>query len=55
MPEMPEVKRTTLYLPASLHRALKVQAAQDGTTLTDLVVAAVTEWLARQAPAEVRR
>ena len=51
--------RTTLYLPTDLHRRLRVQAAVKGTTMTDIVVSAITSWLDRQdvsaEPAEVRR
>jgi hypothetical protein len=35
-----EIKRTTIYLPADLHRALRRKANEESTTLSELVVKA---------------
>jgi len=43
--------RTSLYLPASLHHRVRVLAAQRGTTMTQILVDALTAWLATQADA----
>jgi hypothetical protein len=42
--------RTTLDLPDSLHRRLKLQAAMEGKTLRELVVQYLEEGLRRRAP-----
>jgi aminoglycoside phosphotransferase (APT) family kinase protein len=47
----PGVRKTSFYFPAELHRQLKILAAEEDTTLSELVVTAVTEWLAAHAPA----
>ena len=39
------LKRTTVYLPESLHRALRLKASAAGTTLSALVVEAVNDLL----------
>jgi hypothetical protein len=41
-----EVKRATIYLPADLHRALKLKAAATTRTVSDLVTEAVRLTLA---------
>jgi predicted HicB family RNase H-like nuclease len=46
-------KSFQLFLPLELHRRLKVKAAQEGTTITHLIVEAIRRALAeddRQAP-----
>ena len=35
------LKRTTIYLPEDLHRNLKIKAANQKTTLTDLIIEAI--------------
>ncbi len=42
-------KRTTVYLPADLHRALKLKAAASDRSLSDLVNDAVARALAEDA------
>ncbi len=34
-------KRTTIYLPEDLHRNLKIKAANQKTTMTDLIIEAI--------------
>ena len=46
---MLQTKRTTVYLPAELHRALKLKAAAADRSLSDLVNDAVTRSLAEDA------
>ena len=38
-------KRSTVYLEPELHRALKVQAAETSTNVSELIIAAVREAL----------
>ncbi len=40
-----KAKRSTVYLDAELHRALKVQAAETSTNISDLINRAVREAL----------
>jgi hypothetical protein len=42
--------RTTLDLPDSLYRRLKVQAAQEGKTLREVVIGYLEEGLNRRSP-----
>ena len=35
------LKRTTIYLPEDLHRTLKIKAANQKTTMTDLIIEAI--------------
>ena len=35
------LKRTTIYLPEDLHRNLKIKAAKQKTTMTDLIIEAI--------------
>lgn len=35
------LKRTTIYLPEDLHRDLKIKAANQKTTMTDLIIEAI--------------
>jgi len=35
------LKRTTIYLPEDLHRELKIKAANQKTTMTDLIIEAI--------------
>jgi plasmid stability protein len=45
---MPESKvKATIYLPAEVHRRLKIRAAEVGSSMTDLVFQAVEELLQR--------
>ena len=48
-------KTTTLQFPASFHRALKMEAAQRGTTMSALVISAIEErmMLVRPRPVTV--
>ncbi|MBE0593946.1 MAG: CopG family transcriptional regulator [Gemmatimonadales bacterium] len=46
---MTELKRATVYFDPSLHRALRLKAAQTDRTLSDLVNAAVRRSLAEDA------
>ena len=47
--DMPTTKRTTVYLDASLHRALRVKALETDQSMSDLVNAAVRATLAEDA------
>lgn len=46
---MSNVKRATVYLDSSLHRALRVKAAETETSISELVNAAVQRSLAEDA------
>ena len=46
--------KTTLRVPAELHRRLRLAAAADRTTATDILEAALVEWLARREAREGR-
>lgn len=46
---MPKLKRATVYLDPSLHRALRVKAAETENSLSDLVNAAVRQSLNEDA------
>ena len=35
------LKRTTIYLPEDLHKNLKIKAANQKTTMTDLIIEAI--------------
>lgn len=41
----PGYKRTTVYLPADVHRQLKARAANEGREMSDIIETLVTEWL----------
>jgi hypothetical protein len=47
--DMPELKRATVYLEPSLHRALRVKAAHTDQSLSDLVNLAVRHALEEDA------
>lgn len=34
----PKTKRTTIYLPENLHKSLKIQAANNGTSMTEIII-----------------
>jgi predicted HicB family RNase H-like nuclease len=42
-PTREPVSRVQLIMPARLHRALKLKAAQDGTTVTQLILHAIEQ------------
>ncbi len=44
------MERTTLYLPADLHRTLRETARREGRTQADLLRQAVEEYLKRRSP-----
>lgn len=46
---MPETRRTTIYLDATLHRALRLKAAETDRSLSDLVNDALRRSLAEDA------
>ena len=46
---MPKVKRATVYLDPTLHRALRVKAAETEKSLSELVNAAVRQSLTEDA------
>ena len=46
---MPTVKRATVYLDPSLHRALRLKAAETDQSLSELVNAAIRQSLAEDA------
>ncbi len=46
---MPKVRRATIYLEPSLHRALRVKAAETEQSVSELVNAAVQRSLAEDA------
>ena len=46
---MPTVKRATVYFDASLHRALRLKAAETDQSLSELVNAALRQSLAEDA------
>lgn len=33
-----KTKRTTIYLPENLHKTLKIQAANNGTSMTEIII-----------------
>ena len=39
------LKRTTIYLPEELRRNLKIKAANQKTTMTDLIIEAIEKYL----------
>lgn len=39
------IKRTTIYLPEDLRQQLKVKAIKQETTMTDIIISAVTQYL----------
>jgi hypothetical protein len=39
--------KATIYLPEEVHRRLKIRAAEERSTITDLVLQAVTDLLSR--------
>ena len=39
------LKRTTIYLPEDLHRKLKIKAANQKTTMTDLIIESIEKEL----------
>jgi plasmid stability protein len=49
MPVMPKTKRATVYLDPTLHRALRVKAAETDQSLSDLVNDAVRQSLSEDA------
>lgn len=48
MTDQAEPKKVTMILPAALHRALKVAAAEDGRTVTDIIEALVKDFLEKR-------
>jgi len=46
---MPKTKRATVYLDPTLHRALRVKAAETDKSVSDLVNAAVRQSLSEDA------
>lgn len=46
---MPKLKRATVYLEPTLHRALRVKAAETENSVSDLVNAAIKQSLAEDA------
>ena len=46
---MPETKRATIYFDPSLHRALRLKAAENDTSISDIVNEAVRESLGEDA------
>jgi hypothetical protein len=46
---MPETKRATIYFDPALHRALRLKAADNETSISDLVNAAVRDALLEDA------
>lgn len=44
---MHEKVKATIYLPEDVHRRLKIRAAEERSSMTDLVLQAVTELLDR--------
>lgn len=46
---MPKLKRATVYLEPTLHRALRVKAAETENSVSDLVNAAVKQSLTEDA------
>ena len=47
-PESAPVFRTTVRLPLALHTQLRVAAATDRRTVTDIIEEALVAWLARR-------
>lgn len=56
-PPAPPIKRLTLDLPAALHRAIKMRAVEEGTTILALLQALLEQeyGAAAAAPAPTRR
>ncbi len=46
---MPSAKRSTIYFEESVHRALRLKAAESDTSISDLVNLAVRQSLAEDA------
>ena len=46
--------KATIYLPVDVHRKLKIRAAEEGNTMTDLVAQAVVDLLRRPPVAKSR-
>ena len=44
-----DLKKTTLVLPADLHRRARIRAAEMDTDLRSIVIAALEEYLSRPA------
>lgn len=44
----PGCKRLTADIPADLHKRLKMQALQEDSTVTDIVIQATKAWLANR-------
>lgn len=42
------LKRTTIYLTEELHRELKLRAAKEGTTITDIINKAINKPVAEK-------
>jgi Arc/MetJ-type ribon-helix-helix transcriptional regulator len=45
---------TTIALPEALHKRLAIAAIEDGTVMTEVVRAAVREWLDRRDKARLK-
>lgn len=43
-----DVTRATITLPAPVHRALKVQAAREGRSMTEIIADLIREYLRNQ-------
>jgi hypothetical protein len=48
-------QKTTIWLPLTIHRALKERAARDGTSVRGVVLDLLAAGLAKQAKEERRR
>ncbi len=41
-----QLQRTTFYLPEELHKKLKVRAASDKTSMTEIIISSLEKYLA---------
>lgn len=39
--QAPKLQRTTIYLPEELHKRLKIKAASEGVSMTDIIISSV--------------
>lgn len=43
--EANKLKRTTIYLPESLHKKLKIEAAKKNTSMTDIIIETLEKYV----------
>lgn len=40
-----DLKRTTIYLPKEIHKELKIKAALENNSMTDIIISAIKNYL----------